>query len=260
MQNDITARELMRVSQQALLHQFLIESEPQIQGFQELPTEPATLRRTDAPIQITLDDGSQRIVLVEHQTNWETELPLRLIEYQARYWLKYKLPVDALVFLIRPNSRAKDTYENHALSFRYKLVRIWDLPAEEFLTGDPALLPLIPLRRNGGQYIYRARESIQSNTLFSPNQKTSLLTILYMYATIYNPAQAQKLFENTRYMMFDSPGYKVIQGEGIEIGIRQTKLETARRMLARGMDLSTVLEITELSEAVLQEHGLLARD
>ena len=120
------------------------------------------------------------------------------------------MPVDALVFFIRPNSRAKGNYENHAISFRYKLIKLWELPARNFVTGEAALLPFIPLMRNGERYIEKARKRIENAKEFSGEEKRSLLTILYMYTAIKDPDQAEALLEETRHVMFESPLYDLI--------------------------------------------------
>ena len=41
--------------------------------------------------------------------------------------------------------------------------------------------------------------------------------------------------------------------KGIEKGMNQRSLEIARKMLAKGMDVATVMEITGLSERLLQQ-------
>ncbi|EMN42045.1 hypothetical protein [Leptospira interrogans] len=40
-------------------------------------------------------------------------------------------------------------------------------------------------------------------------------------------------------------------------GIEKEKLETASKMLGKGIDLKTVLEITALTEKTLKEHKIL---
>ena len=45
--------------------------------------------------------------------------------------------------------------------------------------------------------------------------------------------------------------------QGIEQGIEQEKLETARRMSAKGLPLSDILEFTGLSREKLREAGIL---
>ncbi|WP_017859748.1 hypothetical protein, partial [Leptospira borgpetersenii] len=45
--------------------------------------------------------------------------------------------------------------------------------------------------------------------------------------------------------------------QGIEKGIEKGKLEDAGKMLKKGIDLKTVLEITGFSEKNLKENGIL---
>jgi hypothetical protein len=54
----------------------------------ELPQETATLRRSDFPMRVRTEDGRVFVVLLEVQSRWERDLPLRLLEYDARYRLK----------------------------------------------------------------------------------------------------------------------------------------------------------------------------
>ncbi|WP_235594075.1 hypothetical protein [Leptospira interrogans] len=54
-----------------------------------------------------------------------------------------------------------------------------------------------------------------------------------------------------------SEGVKQGIEKGIEQGIEKEKLETASKMLGKGMDLKTVLEITALTEKTLKEHKIL---
>ncbi|WP_235594512.1 hypothetical protein, partial [Leptospira noguchii] len=45
--------------------------------------------------------------------------------------------------------------------------------------------------------------------------------------------------------------------QGIEKGIEKEKLVTASKMLGKGIDLKTVLEITALTEKTLKEYKIL---
>ncbi len=264
MQYDIASRELMIISGQKILQRFLRRDLSAVHTIEELPTETVNIRRSDAPVKMTLLDGEERVVLVEYQTNWETGLPMRLVEYHARYWLRYRIPVDTLVFLIRPHKDAHASFENHALRFRYHLVKLWELPAAEFIHAEPPLLPFIPLMEDGDQYIHHAQDRIQASKL-SDEEKTSLLTVLCIYTGVYDPARAREVLDRAGRLMFESPVYDWIKQEGveegreegIEEGREQGRLETAQRMLERGIDLATVLDVTELSEDLLRQRGVL---
>ncbi|WP_232423397.1 hypothetical protein, partial [Leptospira weilii] len=47
--------------------------------------------------------------------------------------------------------------------------------------------------------------------------------------------------------------------EGIQQGIEQEKLETASKMLQKGIDLNTILEITGLTEQDLRDSDILSK-
>nr|WP_283783765.1 hypothetical protein [Leptospira weilii] len=47
--------------------------------------------------------------------------------------------------------------------------------------------------------------------------------------------------------------------QGIEKGIEQEKLETAGKMLQKGIDLKTILEITGLTEQDLRDSDILSK-
>ncbi|WP_036060946.1 transposase [Leptospira weilii] len=47
--------------------------------------------------------------------------------------------------------------------------------------------------------------------------------------------------------------------QGIEKGIEQEKLETAGKMLQKGIDLKTILEITGLTEQDLRDSDIMVR-
>ncbi len=261
MQYDIASKEFMQISGHEILQKFLQVRPSAIQTLDELPTETVNVRRSDAPVRMTLASGEERVVLVEYQTNWETGLPMRLVEYHARYWLRYRLPVDALVFLIRPHAGARDVYADHALRFRYHLVKLWELPAADYIDAGVSILPFIPLMQDGDQYVERARQRIQNEDNLSPDEKTSLLSVLYIYTGIHDPERAREIMRQAGPLMFESPVYDWIRQEGIEEGreegIAEGKLDTARRLLELGIDPATVIEATGLSAELLRERGVL---
>ena len=149
MKYDIASKYLMQLSGVAIIARFMGINSSAIHALKELPTETTTLKRADTPNKLRLKDGNERVLLIEHQTYWEKKLPLRLLEYRAHYCLKYDLPVDTMVFLAQPNSRAQDRYTDHEMSLRFRLIRFWQLQATDFLEGDVELLPLIPLMQDG---------------------------------------------------------------------------------------------------------------
>jgi len=52
---------------------------------QELPQQTVSLRSSDFPLMVRDPKGDSTIVLLEFQTQWEEELPLRVGEYLIRF-------------------------------------------------------------------------------------------------------------------------------------------------------------------------------
>ncbi len=111
--------------------------------------------------------------------------------------------------------------------------------------------------KDGGRYIERASERIQHEADLSNDEKTSLLTVLCIYTGIHDPERAREILSKAGRLMIDSPVYDWIRQEGVEEGRAEGKLEDAQRMLERGIDLATVLDVTGLSEDTLRERGVL---
>jgi len=78
---------------------------------------------------------------------------------------------------------------------------------------------------------------------------------------MYDKALSADLLTRRIEQMIESPFYDMIldegRAEGRAQGIQHEKLVTARKMLAMGMELTVILNLTELSETVLRENGVL---
>jgi hypothetical protein len=53
--------------------------------FEQLPQETVSLKRSDFPILVTNEQGKQSLVLLEVQSQWQRDVPLRLLDYRSRY-------------------------------------------------------------------------------------------------------------------------------------------------------------------------------
>src|SRR5262245_26461473 len=91
---------------------------------------------------------------LELQTSRDRDLPLRLLEYNAILRYHHKVRVRTTVVLLRPDADGReltglleDVEEDGevALSFRYRVVRLWEHPVEELLGGGIGIVPLAPL-------------------------------------------------------------------------------------------------------------------
>ena len=280
MKYDSAAKILMQYGGLSLLRRFLTY---RLERIEELPNETITVRRSDAPHKMVLDDGSERVALVEHQTNWEAGLPLRLLEYRTRYDIKYGIPVDTIVFLIRPLPFALFCLCIHEVAFRFRLIKFWELEAYDFFDDDLNILTLLPLMKNGLNYVDYAQERIILDSR-SVEERSNLLTALAIFTAVYDDQLSRALEERMEKLMEESPMYQrllrkgltrgieqgleqgIEQGleqgreQGLEQGREQGKLESelaiARRMQAEGLERALILRVTGLSQEQLRECGI----
>ncbi|EMN35479.1 hypothetical protein LEP1GSC084_0057 [Leptospira interrogans serovar Medanensis str. L0448] len=74
------------------------------------------------------------------------------------------------------------------------------------------------------------------------------------------PSEFKVIFQRSKLEKYEeltvTTAEKLIS-EGVKQGIEKEKLETASKMLGKGIDLKTVLEITALTEKTLKEHKIL---
>lgn len=95
------ASKVVEYGNEAILRRFLGIDPQEVELIEELPQETAGLRRSDYPLRVKVS-GVERIILLEFQTRWSWDLPLRLLEYYARFKMRYRLPVMGVVMIESP--------------------------------------------------------------------------------------------------------------------------------------------------------------
>jgi len=81
MKYDIASKRLADLGIESLVSRFLQIEIEDSKLIEELPQETVTIRSSDFPIRIREKNGNESIVLLEFQTQWESDLPLRIGEY-----------------------------------------------------------------------------------------------------------------------------------------------------------------------------------
>ncbi len=192
---DIAAKVLIEKCRGEILRRFLGIQVTESTLLEDVPQETTSLRRSDFPLLVTEKGGRQRLVLMEIQSRWERNFPLRLLEYRCRHKLKHEVEVLSCVLLLRPSATATDRYADTEVDYRYRLVRVYEVDAAE-VVAEPAvcLLPLVPLMRRGveltevadrlpGELIARRRDlMIESVTYELIKQVTRPLAALERWA------------------------------------------------------------------------------
>ncbi|PIP46099.1 MAG: hypothetical protein COZ70_13630 [Deltaproteobacteria bacterium CG_4_8_14_3_um_filter_51_11] len=187
----------------------------------DLPQETATLSQADFPIKVITKEGHAFIVLLEIQSRWETDMPLRLLGYDVRYRLKTKLPVQAAIILLTKSKTATDYFECESITYRFRVVRIADMDAKEVIErGQVCLNPFVPLMRGGRALFDEAEEALYFSDL-GRSQKSDLLTGMALLSGLIAGDLPKRLLERRRDIIMESVAYEIIKNEGIQYGIQQ---------------------------------------
>jgi predicted transposase YdaD len=104
---------------------------------------------------IRLHGPAEGIMHFDFQAGPDATLPRRVHGYNALLEDRHELPVHSVVVLLRPEAQLRSitgVYERFFpgerepyLVFRYQLIRVWELPAEQLLAGGLGTLSLAPL-------------------------------------------------------------------------------------------------------------------
>ncbi len=148
MQYDIALKTLLECAREDFFREILKINILEVKGIEKLAQETVSVRSTDFPVRVVDSNGNELIHLVEFQSDWSREKIWSMLQYKARYTEKYKIPVKSTMLLLRPNNQAVDFLEENEVTFRFNLIKIWELPAIEFMKTQ-CLLPMVPLMHGG---------------------------------------------------------------------------------------------------------------
>ena len=104
---------------------------------------------------LRLSGNPDGVMHFDFQAGPDAGLPRRVHGYNALLEERHGLPVHSVVVLLRPQADLRaitGRYERHFpgvsepyLTFRYQVIRVWQLPAESLLAGGLGTLPLAPI-------------------------------------------------------------------------------------------------------------------
>ena len=112
---------------------------------------PGSTVAVDQVFQITLADGREIILHLEFQgRRSHAPMPWRMLDYMPRLASTYRLPLESVVLYLGRGAGADDTGLYHVegldgtpvLSWRYRVLRLWQMPADELLATE-SLAPLV---------------------------------------------------------------------------------------------------------------------
>jgi predicted transposase YdaD len=213
-----------------------------------LPREVSVAARLpDQPYQV-ITAGQRRLVHVEAQTEYRRRVPDRMLEYDVRLWLKYRLPITSYVLLLTPRGApqklprtARVVAGDLRLEVRVRYVRLWQVSARRALAWQrTSLLPFVPLMRGGQRELEQGVERL-ADVVEEEQRRELSLHFLLLGGLRYdrealldligraNMIPLEELRESSFYQYIVEEGLK----EGMEKGLQQGEVALLRRQLQR---------------------------
>lgn len=127
------------------------------------PRPPELVRVIDADLSATVttstdkvirvDDPDPWLLLIELQAAWDGDLPYDLLRRYALLRHRHRVPVSCAIVLLRPEANTSamtGTFPQpdrlgRDWEFPFHVVRVWETPADAFVTGPLAMTPLAPI-------------------------------------------------------------------------------------------------------------------
>jgi predicted transposase YdaD len=208
----------------------------------------------DKVLIVRADDGD-RIQHLDFQSGPDATVPRRNHSYNALLEDRHLLPVDSVVVLLRPEanlSAINGLYERRLpgaakpyLQFRYRVIRVWELPVEDVLKAGISVLPLAPISAVRQNKLPSVIERMKQRLDAEPDQATvaELWTATKVLLGLrYEAAFVDQLLRGVRAMK-ESTTYQAIKEEG--------RLEEVRRVLLRlGRDRFRTEPTAEQEESI----------
>ena len=170
---------------------------------------------------------------IELQAGYDSEGGWRTLRYKVLLVCREGLPVQSLVVLLRPEAdgpafsgrlESKDQLTGEIdLEFRFRVLRVWEMPVETFLNGPLAALPLAPLANVSKTALPRViremERRISAETTRAEADSLWTSTLLLMGLKL-PPGEARTLLRGMNHMK-ESSTYQEILAEGVERGLER---------------------------------------
>jgi hypothetical protein len=210
---DATLKELIR----AYPTDWLTQLEVPVTGVPEVISADLSTVTAAADTLVRVGD---RIIHIDFESGPDDSLARRILLYNALAHHRTELPVRSIVVLLRSNTRLAnqtDRVEYENLSFVFEVVRVWELPAEEFLRGGLGLLPLAVLARppsgqSRAEALPSQAERIIARARAEAGQRASeVVTAAFILGGMHaSPDVIRKIFEGA-ITMIESSAFQVIE-------------------------------------------------
>jgi hypothetical protein len=164
-----------------------------------------------------------------------------LLLYNSALFKRHGLPVRTLLVLLHRSADSRKltglyergfAAEPFDAALRYRVLRVWEIPAATWLSGGLGLVPLAPLgsvpKADLPAVVTQMKQRFERD---APSQANELWSAVYILMGLrYESAIVQSLLRGVKNMK-ESTTYQAILGEGEAIGVAKGKAEEARKML-----------------------------
>jgi predicted transposase YdaD len=188
---------------------------------------------------VRLFGGPNAIMHFDFQAGPDASLPRRVHGYNALLEERHGLPVHSVVVLLRPQADLRSITGQYErlfpgvaepyLTFRYQVIRVWQLPAEQLLAGGLGTLPLAPIGAVTEAELPGVIERLKEK-LAAPRYRKAAgalwTAVDVLMGLRYERALIEQLLLGVRGMK-ESVTYQAIVEEGVAKG----ELRGARRIL-----------------------------
>jgi len=242
---DVAAKVLIDSCRDEILRRFLGIDVVTSDLIEEIPQETVSVRRSDFPMIVDTVDRGKVLVILEIQSFWNERVPLQLLDYRIRHMLAQGLPALSAVLLLKPDRRATDVYQDEELRFGYRLIRLYEMDAEEALLHWPTcLLPFVPLMKNGLPHVQEVEERIYRADV-SSIRKADMLTSMTILSGLISEEVIRGILSRRRDLMIESAAYELIRQEGINEGIQQGIEKGIEQGIVQGIERGKIQVMRE---------------
>ena len=230
-QYDIITKALMEHAAKPMLAQFLGIRATEVELIEELPQETVSVKRSDYVLRITGRCRKQSIIIWEFLSEWRKEIPLNLLDYTVRAYLKFDLSVLPVILLLKSSPKAANLYERDGVRFQFTVIDLSRMQAADFLRdADIHLAPFVSVMRGARKSVLDADRKIYESNLPTA-EKAFLLTSMAILAGLTDKKLTLDLIQRRRDIMIQSAAYDIIKQEGFEKGELQRSRKYVREAL-----------------------------
>jgi len=171
---------------------------------------------------------------LELQAGADAKFDRRVLVYNVLAGWRHDLPVRSVAVLLRPQAAGgvtgsvRQTVANDAeLTFRYRVLRVWEQPPELLLAGGLGTLPLAPVSDVApdhlGDVVRRMEKRLDADA--DPPLAKELWTATFILMGLRHPPElVRQVLKGVRQMK-ESSTYQAIIEEGVEQGLQRGRAE-----------------------------------